>query len=232
MSKPCMCIAIDVKNSRNMEKEELRQALVDCCNRVNAQYTKNVLVQFDVRSGDEMIGVIDSLGLAYAAAQFIEKRLAEKGIYLYIGLGIGTLDTVHSTIHTMNGSAVLNALDARDHFLKDKHPDVKPWLLEDKSSTFFFYTNEFPYQVLNAIHFSITEKKMNRSEKQKEAISLLEDKPGATYEQLGRELGYKSAKSTVSYLLSRAQYHTVMEMEKSLNQLLDEIEDRMNKGEK
>ncbi len=227
-----MCIAVDVKDSRNKDKEQLRLALLRCAERINDRHQDAVIVPFDVRNGDELLGVIESFRTGFQVSQWVEETLSKEGIDLYIGIGLGVLDTKESTVHTMNGSAVLNALDARDRYLKDKHHETKPWVMETKSSTVFFYTKRFPYQALNALNYAISEKKMGRSEKQKEVIALLESHPDATYEQVGHMLGYKSAKSTVSYLLSRAQYHTVIEMENSLMALLGDLQDRIKSEER
>ncbi|MCF6137395.1 SatD family protein [Pseudalkalibacillus berkeleyi] len=220
----CMCIAVDVKDSRRLNKEQLRISLINCCNEINAAFERDIIVPFDVRNGDELLGVIDHLAAGYNASQMIEEKLSSENIYLYIGLGIGTLDTIDSTIHTMNGSAVLNAFEARDRFLKKVHPEAKPWLSGEEASTTFFYINGYPYQSLNALHFAICEKKVGRSDKQKEVLTLMESHPEATYEQIGQILGYKSPKSTVSYLLTRAHYQTVLAMENSLIQLLNYLE--------
>ncbi|MGM7701476.1 hypothetical protein ACSVDE_07085 [Pseudalkalibacillus sp. Hm43] len=227
-----MCIAVDVKDSRKKDKEQLRLALLRCAEYINDRHRDDVLVPFDVRNGDELLGVIESFRTGFQVSRWLEEFLSKEGIDLYIGIGLGVLDTQDSTIHTMNGSAVLNALDARDRYLKDKHQEIKPWIIETKRSTVFFYSKKFPYQALNALNYAITEKKIGRSEKQKEVIGLLETHPDATYEQIGQQLGYKSAKSTVSYLLSRAQYHTVIEMENSLMALLGDMQDRMKSEER
>ncbi|WP_349407387.1 SatD family protein [Pseudalkalibacillus sp. SCS-8] len=226
----CVCIASDVKDSRKKNKTELLESLMSCIKSLNDTYKEDLLVDFDIRNGDELIGVVKSFKKSYEIAVTMKSILQKSNITLYIGLGLGELETSNPTIHTMNGSAILNAFDARDRFLKEKHPDSKHWILDEKESSLFFYGKGYPYQALNALHFAIQEKKEKRSDKQNEVISLVKKKPDATYEQIGKELGYKSAKSTVSYLLSRAQFHIVNEMEKGLTDLLRNLQTERRKG--
>ncbi|MGP4079559.1 SatD family protein [Pseudalkalibacillus sp. R45] len=228
----CVCIACDVKHSRQLDKEQLQKALLKCAEHLNEVWKEELLVPFDVRNGDELLGVQKSYSAGYLAIEEISTRLAADGIYVYVGIGLGELDTTNSTIHTMNGSAVLNALDARDQFLKDNHAEAKYWHFNEENSSFFFYSKDYPYQSLNALIFSIYEKIINRSDKQKEVIKLVEKNKNATYEEIGREIGYKSPKSTVSYLLSRSDYHTVNRMKSSLIELLDFLQEPYRKEAK
>ncbi|WP_408006286.1 hypothetical protein ACJROX_16380 [Pseudalkalibacillus sp. A8] len=227
----CICIACDVMHSRQLDKKQLLEALLNCADSMNEEWKEELLVPFDVRNGDELIGVLNSYSLGYIAAEKISRTLAADGIYLYIGLGIGELETANSTIHTMNGSAVLNAIDARDLFLKKNHPKSKYWQLNEENSSFFFHSEKLPYQSLNALTYSIHEKIINQSDKQKEVIKMVEKDKEATYEEIGTRLGYKSPKSTISYLLSRSNYHTVVEMRNSLIQLLDYLQKPAEKEE-
>ncbi|WP_261134041.1 SatD family protein [Bacillus sp. Marseille-Q3570] len=228
----CVCIACDVKHSRQLDKEQLQKALLKCAEHLNEEWNQELLVPFDVRNGDELLGVLNRYSAGYLAIEEINTRLGADGIYVYIGIGLGELETTDSTIHTMNGSAVLNALDARDQFLKDNHPEAKYWQFNEENSSFFFYSEDYPYQSLNALIFAIHEKIINRSDKQKEVIKLVEKDKNATYEDIGRHLGYKSPKSTVSYLLSRSDYHTVIRMKSSLIELLDFLQEPYRKEEK
>ncbi len=228
---PCICIACDVKHSRQLDKKQLQTALLKCTDSMNEEWKEELIVPFDVRNGDELIGVLNRYSSGYIAAEKVSSTMAAYGIPLYIGLGLGELETADSTIHTMNGSAVLNAIDARDQFLKKNHPEAKYWHLNEDNSSFFFYAENLPYQSLNALTFSINEKIINQSDKQKDVIKMVEKEKEATYEEIGTRLGYKSPKSTVSYLLSRSNYYTVVEMRSSLLQLLDYMEQSAEREE-
>ncbi|PTM59386.1 SatD family protein [Desmospora activa] len=224
MPQTCICIAGDVKKSRQMEGQHLITALQQCEDKLNKSFSEELLIPFAVRNGDEIVGVLKEFPQGYLAAKTMMEELRGKGIHLYIGLGLGELESTQATIHTMNGTAVYHAFQARDHFLKQQHQQAKPWLLGEDASSFFFYDEAVPYQALNALTYSIWEKIVHRSEKQQNVIRLIQENPQFSYEQIGKKLGYKSAKSTVSYLLSRAHYPLVQAMEASLMQLLHRLQ--------
>jgi hypothetical protein len=229
VKETCICIAADVKNSSSIDSEKLTTSLMHCITLLNNTYKDNILIPFDIRNGDEIVGVLKLFSSGFVTAKTMLETLDIDGIQLYIGIGLGKLESKDATVHTMNGSAVLNAFKARDEYIKKSHHEVKPWVISEDKSTIFFYSEELPYQALNAISFSILEKTYNRSEKQKDVINLVQKVPGISYEQIGQQMGYKSPKSTVSYLLTRAQYHVVLNMEESLTQLLDDMQLRLVK---
>ncbi|WP_257347017.1 hypothetical protein [Pseudalkalibacillus decolorationis] len=228
MSNSCICIACDVKSSRKIDKDFV-SILIQCAKDMNTDYQSDLLIPFDVRNGDELIGVVRDFSKGYAITRRLKDVLAEKEIFLYIGVGLGQLESTNATIHTMNGSAVINALEARDRFLKKNHTEARAWLVDEKRSNTFFYSKEYPYQALNALNYSIEDKIQHRSGKQQEVVRMVNEQPNLTYEQIGIKMGYKSPKSTVSYLLRRADHHTVQALNDSLIELLEELQNWFNK---
>ncbi|HEX6922460.1 MAG TPA: hypothetical protein VF149_01450 [Bacillales bacterium] len=228
MKETCICIAGDVKGSRHLNHERLVTSLEECAASLNRGFPNDLLIPFKVRNGDEIVGVLEHFSSGYLAARRMMETLHEKEIYLYLGLGLGKLESADATVHTMNGTAVLNAFEARDHFLKGQHSEANQWQIAKKETAVFFYTEDYPYQALNALVYTILEKIYSRSDKQKHAIQLIRQNPSLNYEQVGKQLGYESPKSTVSYLLSRANYHVVNAMEDSLQQLLDDLQKWFN----
>lgn len=225
MKKTCICIAGDVQNSSSVESERLVKSLESCAKGLNQSFTEDLIIPFEIRNGDEIVGVIEPFSKGYLAALKMMETLHRDGIRLYIGAGLGELDSAEATVHTMNGTAILNAFQARDDYLKQKHPEAKQWQVNEGTwSTLFFYSEDYPYQALNALAYSILEKIHHRTVKQQEAIQLIRENPAFSYEQIGKLLDYKSPKSTVSYLLSRADYHAVNAMDESLQQLLDDLQ--------
>lgn len=225
MDKSSICIAADVQNSSRLKREGFIDALSSCSQLLNESFAADLLIPFDVRNGDELVGVLKSFSAGYLAAEKMLETLQREEIYLYVGAGLGQLDRVDATAHTMNGSAVLNAFRARDQYLKKQDPEAKTWRIGDgQGSRFFFYSDTYPYAALNALAFSIRDRKHHRTDKQREVIKAIHENPDFSYEQIGKKLGYKSPKSTVSYLLSRADYHVVGAMEESLGQLLDDLQ--------
>lgn len=224
MKETCICIAGDIKGSRKLDSEQLITSLTECANQLNISFRKDLLIPFEVRNGDEIVGVVKFFSKGYLAAIEMMKTLYGQNIYLYIGLGPGHLDNPDATVHTMNGTAVLNAFEARDKFLKQQYGEAKQWQVTGTKTAVFFYSDNYPYQAVNALIYSIMEKTYSRSKKQNDVIELIRRNPALNYEQIGKKLGYKSPKSTVSYLLSRAGYHTVNAMNDSLQVLLDELQ--------
>jgi O6-methylguanine-DNA--protein-cysteine methyltransferase len=231
MYPACICVAADVKNSRQLDNRHLIIALQQCKTNLNTTFSEDLLIPFDVRNGDEIVGVLSRFTHGYRAGKALKDFMLNQGISLYLGLGFGNLETTDATIHTMNGSAVLNAFEARDRFLKDRHTESKPWNRGKEATSVFFYGDQIPYQALNALTYSILEKTENRSEKQNQVIQMLEQHPTWSYEQIGKRMGYKSPKSAVSYLLTRADYHVVQAMEAGLEALLEDLQQRYPKSE-
>jgi hypothetical protein len=220
----CICIAGDVRNSRNLDDERLVTSLKECSVVLNESYAEDILIPFDVRNGDEIVGVIKPFSKGFSVAIKMIDLMGKHGIRLYIGLGLGHLESTEATIHTMNGTAVRSAFEARDHFLKTQHPEALQWEIEGQQVSIFFYSEEYPYEPLNALTFSILEKTTKRTKKQNDVIDLIRQNSSLTYEQIGKQLGYKSPKSAISYLLTRAHYTVAEAMEDSLNDLLDELQ--------
>ncbi|HET7580196.1 MAG TPA: hypothetical protein VFK33_13040 [Bacillales bacterium] len=232
MKDNCICIAGDVKDSRRQDPVWLIASLKECQTLLNETFADDLLIPFDIRNGDEVVGVLKRFSVGYFAARRLMEVLQEKEIHLYTGLGLGHLDTPDATVHTMNGTAVLNAFQARDHFLKKQLPEVTQWKTKGKKKTdIFFYSEAYPYQALNALLYAILEKTYSRTDKQKKAIDFIRQNPGFSYEQIGKELGYESPKSTISYLLARADYDGVNAMEDSLQSLLDDLQKWFKKEE-
>ncbi|MBM7094515.1 MULTISPECIES: SatD family protein [Alteribacter] len=227
--KPAVCFAIDIKKSSIVNKQQLMKTLKLCKEKLNRQFKKNIIVPFDIRGGDEMIGALTAFSQVRPVIEQMTETLESGGLSFYLGVGIGYVENNETSIHTVNGSAVLQALSARDDELKQKGEEGKVWQQGARSAV-FFSSEEAPASSLNSLYLTILEKKHAWTKKQREAISFLETNPDYTFEKAGKELGYKSPKSTVSYLLARSQYLRVKAMEKSFDDLLiyigEKLEDR------
>ncbi|WP_054754604.1 hypothetical protein [Piscibacillus salipiscarius] len=133
----------------------------------------------------------------------------------------GKIDTKNkSSIHVANGSAIINALYARDQIVKANEREAKVWDLTPHNKV-FYYSEDFPYSSVNALFYFISELIYKRSEKQREIVKAVKNNPDDTYEAIGKRFGYKSPKTSVSNHLYAANHELVSESEKSLIQLLD-----------
>ncbi|HET7627195.1 MAG TPA: hypothetical protein VFK44_02300 [Bacillales bacterium] len=230
MQQTCICVAADVKRSKELDSRQLTVSLKKIVEQLNQDFQSGILIPFAVRNGDEIVGVLRSFPSGYRAGMNMIRSASKTGMALYVGMGTGTLDHPEATVHTMNGTAVVHAFKARDDYLKNEHPDAKSWQFQDPGeSAVFFYQRNFPYQAVNALIFAILEKRYRRTGKQNEVIERIQQNPELSYEQIGEQLGYKSPKSTVSYLLSRADFQLVRAMEESLLELLEDWQQRLEK---
>jgi hypothetical protein len=219
-----VCIAADVVQSRN--QHELPKYLTECVHVLNETFENVLHISFQIRNGDEIIGVLTRFSSGYEAAIQMKECLQKVGIDLYIGVGYGPLDDPYEQdVHRLHGPAVWNAFFARDQMLKQNRAESRLWSLEkDKAHRLFAYSESFSYQAVNALIFNIVLRKEKRSAKQNDTIEMVERYPHLTYEEIGKKLGYSSPRSNVSQLLARANYQLVREMEHSLSALLQDIQ--------
>ncbi|PYZ98305.1 hypothetical protein CR205_06825 [Alteribacter lacisalsi] len=209
-----VCFAVDIKNSSKLNKTSLLSALEDCKKAANHLVKESLLVPFDIRGGDELIGAVNRVGLTREVMELIRENLSGSGLHYYLGVGIGYVENNETSVHTVNGSAVLNAIKARDEELKGGR-------YQGKEGSFFISSDHVPCDSLNSLYMIILEKKDQWTSKQQDVISLIEKHPEWTFEQAGKALGYKSPKSAVSYLLARSQYLKVRSIEAAFDELTD-----------
>jgi hypothetical protein len=218
---PAICFAADVKKSRQMEKGRLLSILNEYQQTINQRFHQDLLVPFTIRNGDELIGVIGNFASAYPLVDYILQQSHLHRCPFYLGIGIGKLETTNITdVHTINGSAVLYAFEARDQHLKEKSDKIKIWNEDEAETSFYILSESVPFEPLNTLLGFILSTKRKWTDKQRQVISLMEQFPEWTYEKIGNYLRYKSPISTVSYLLKRADYQKVKAAEASFTQLL------------
>lgn len=234
-SNMCVCIAMDVVGSEDYkDKGILEQKLTKIINTLNKHYIDNLVVPFQIRGGDEILGVLSSFSKGFGAYRNIRKLAWKYHIELYFGLGFGKLDTGTITdINRINGSAVINACRAVDNYLKNDSVKSSVYINRDQHVKFFALGDEdVPYEAINALVYTIYSE-LNKSDKQKELIKLMELYPNMTYEEIGIKLGYtkNNAKVNVSKLLSRSDYQIYKQMQKDLWKLLDRLQKNMTKAD-
>ncbi len=225
---PAVGFALDVKRSSVVEKQLLTNTLLDCKEKLNDRYMPSLIVPFDIRKGDELIGVINQFSDTRELIELVYEIFSAAELHYYLGIGVGFLENNETSIHTANGSAVLNALSARDEELKNKGDAGKVWQKIDNEV--FFSSKQIPSSALNSLYLTILDKKSQWTKKQQDVISFVERNPDWTFEKIGQELGYKSPKSTVSYLLARSQYLRVKTMENSFDELMVFFETSLKNG--
>ncbi|TMW73475.1 hypothetical protein [Alteribacter natronophilus] len=209
---PAVCIAVDIKNSSLLNKTELLESLNLCRSAVNKEFASTLLVKAELRGGDELVAVSENIGDTRHLMETVRLILGKNDLPFYMGVGIGFIENAETSIHTVNGSAVLNAMRARDDELKSSRQSKK-------ESSFYILSEEVPDSSLNSMYLTILEKKKQWTAKQQDVIDIIEKHPEWTFEQAGKKLGYKSPKSAVSYLLARSQYARVKGMEEAYDEL-------------
>lgn len=232
MPVPAVCFAADVKHSKQMEKAHLIQVLEECRETLNREFSGDLIIPFSVRNGDELVGVSENFSSVYPVVKRLLTLSALRKCPFYLGIGIGGLETAGRSVHTMNGSAVIRAFEARDKHLKEKSEDARIWNGPDSETSVYFSSEHVPEGPLNALFNFITTIRRGWSEKQRQVIETIEKHPEWTYEKIGAHLGYKSPKSTVSHLLKRADYQKLKAVEESFNRLLILYEKELNQKER
>ncbi|WP_027964023.1 SatD family protein [Halalkalibacillus halophilus] len=221
------CIAMDVIKSRTLDVKEVEATLLTYSEKLNYQFKDSLLIPFEVRKGDELIGVIKEFNQSMPIIKAIEKMVENDNILsFYIGCGFGRIETSNkSNMDVANGSAIANALKARDHFAKGNKVEARVWRMSSNHT--FFYSDEVPYQSLNSQYFIMRSYTDKRSKKQKQIIQAIEENPTKTYEEIGEKFGYKSPKTSVSNHLKASHYEITNQIEQSLLELLKYYQEQL-----
>lgn len=227
MSDYFACIALDVVDSRKMEAAKLEKLLQTLTDNLNENYETDMLMPFTIRNGDEVIGIFRRYAAAYMALEYVLGTTGE--LALYAGCGVGKIYRTDSiNIHTSNSPAIVYAMEARDQFLKNNRKEAALWN-KAFSNKVFFYGENFPFQSVNSQFYMIRSYKEKRSDKQREIIEEIHKHPQKTYEEIGSMFNYKNPRASISNHLKAANYELVLEMENSLAELLDMLQDLMEK---
>ncbi|UJL46060.1 hypothetical protein KFZ58_17115 [Virgibacillus sp. NKC19-16] len=224
------CLALDVVNSRKMDLRGVEETLLFLRDKLNSMLSYSMLMPFRIRNGDELVGVFYRFSDSYKAidkiSNIVEKK---KGLSFYIGCGLGKIDTkIKNNEHISNGSAIINAVEARDTFIKQNNEEATVWNKE-WDNKIFYYSEDVPYQAINQLVYTIRMYRNKRSDKQREIIKKVKQQSNQTFEEIGKSLGYKNPKASIHNHLSAANYELVNEMEKSLRELLDAFQELLEK---
>jgi hypothetical protein len=222
------CIALDVVDSRKMETAELEKKLEMLTEDFNEKYANDMLMPFTIRNGDEVIGIFHRYATGFSALGNILEKTGELAIYA--GCGFGEINkTKHIDVHTSNSQAIIYAMEARDQYLKNNKKEAAIWNKEFSNKVFFYGASRFPYQAINSQFYMIRSYKQKRSGKQRQIIDEINKQSRKTYEEIGRLFHYKNPRASISNHLTAANYELVNEMENSLAELLDMLQDFMGK---
>lgn len=217
------CIAMDlVKSERYTNKLKILKRLEKLKSILNIRFEKFLIVPFDIRRGDEIIGVTSSFASSVKIYDVVRRYCHNNGIRIKFGVGLGTLDTEENTnLDLINGSAVIKAFRALEDINENKE-------LTQYKDGINFYANALkgiPVKGVNALVFAIYNEYNGKSEKQQEAVRLIDAFPSKTYEELGERMGYEeNARENFSKLLARADYETYKVLKKALRQSLSEMQ--------
>lgn len=228
----CACIAMDVVGSEEFkDKEEVRVKLKKIANALNKRYKSVLVVPFQVRKGDEIVGVVSSFSKGYKVYRDVRRYAWKLKLQLYFGLGLGNLDTGSVTdVNEINGSAVINAFRALDNHLKDK-TFLKTYAYQKYEQHVSFYAlgiKGVPFRAINALVYTIYNELNGNTEKQRELVKRADMDTNLTFEELGGQIGYTmNARENVSKLFSRLGYEKYNEMQDDLIDLLDTVQQNL-----
>lgn len=215
-------VLFDVVGSRTYpDKNVIRNKLISICNYLNSRYFKYSDVQFQLKGGDSIIGVLTSYSLGFRVYRDVRRLAWKHDLTLYFGLGFGTLDTGQITdVEEINGSSVINAFTAVDYAKKDESQ-------KDNHVRFFAYDDSetIPYNTINTLVYLIYNEFNGKTDKQRELTKIIELNPDLTHEEIGLKMGYeKDAKVHISKMLSRINYDLNKSMQKEVIDLLKKLQ--------
>ncbi|MEB2631964.1 SatD family protein [Peribacillus frigoritolerans] len=215
-------VAFDVVGSRTYpDKNIIRIKLKSICHQLNVKYNKYLAVEFQIKDGDSVIGVLSSFQLGFLVYRDVRKLAWLHDLNLYFGLGFGTLDTGEVIDpDEINGSSVINAFSAINFAKNDE-------LQKYNHVRFFAYddTGIIPYQAINSLVHVIYNEFSGKTPKQRDLIKVMELNPELTQEEIGEKMGYeKNAKENINKLLSRTNYDLYKDMQKDVFDLLKKLQ--------
>lgn len=223
------CISIDIKDSENIININKILGKFDILlKKLNKEYKSDLLIPFEFRRGDEIIGVLVSFLSGYKIYETINAFCETEDISLYFGLGLGTIDTglVVKDLDEINGSAIISAFRARDKFLKDKeYMKEYIWKSPNNAQLYVFSNEDIPYKLINYQVYQVQEHLNQRTEIQKQAIMLKEKDPEMTNAKLGKILNYeKNHAQNARSVLVNGKYDEYIEMKNILYSLFEYVE--------
>lgn len=234
------CVAMDIVGSETKPNQQgILNFLHNVANVLNTKFEKVLVVPFQVRLGDELIGVINSFGHGYEVFHEVWLLAIEAKLYnIRFGLGFGKYDTLGTIdVLEINGSSVISAFRARDKFLKNNenihYPLTGP-------VQFYSYSNNLniPFGSVNALIYSMYES--IKTEKQQDLIWAIQRHPDFSYEEIAQFvlfdqpswndlINQKSIRSNISKALKRMNYEVFIQMRFDIFKLLDSVQIMLDK---
>lgn len=165
-------VTCDLIQSKKVENRmEVQQKIKDVLNRVNTQYSKQILCHFVIVWGDSFQGALKSLKGFYKIIETLEEQIP---VDFRCGIGIGKISTQYSNnVLEMDGPAFYRSKAALEKAEKD-HRSI--WL---HSGNLHFD------RMVNTVFILLYTLKTRWTAHQKEIISLRRKEQ--TYEQIGEQ---------------------------------------------
>lgn len=199
-------ITIDLRDSeKENNKDTINNNLKVYIKKLNEKYNRNLVIPFEFRNGDEIIGSVASFREGYEIYRKFSFFMEDNDIEAYCGLGLGIIDTnldykinpitnrgqlvdknliykKDYDLNLVNGSSIISSFRARDgalkkDFAKFEKPDEIKFFETKNVLQLFFYNNEgeIPYQILNYLAFEINAHWDKLSKIQKKALRVYEE---------------------------------------------------------
>jgi hypothetical protein len=218
-----VCIKGDIIGSRKIGKEIQLKSIAKELNNI---FEGNILTDFTVRFGDELFGVVNDFEVGYKVFRELFFLSREYKVPLYVGVGFGNIINRNlKNPDDVNGQAIWNSADALEFLQLSTFRGKSTIQSLDKNFKFMIIigNNNPDSSIVNYMLYFILEKIKKRTDKQSQAIRLLEQHPKLNYEQLGKYLDYgaENVKANVSNLLKRAEYNIVKDAEEELVKLIN-----------
>lgn len=230
---PAVCIRGDIISSRVNRKEKELRTIAD---RLNREFQGHLIIDFTVRSGDELFGIVADFRSGYEAFKELYYLSKKYTVPLYVGVGFADIFNENlDNPDQVNGPAIWNATDALE-FLRTTNFRGKNTIYSlDKNfkCQLLVGTDRENHSLINYFIYFIFDKIRKRTEKQTEAIRLLEKNPDLPYEEIGKSLHYREENriANVSKLLARADYQLVKNAEEELLKLINIVYQCREKGQ-
>jgi hypothetical protein len=224
------CIIADVIGSRGSGKAALLPEVAEV---LNSKVRSDCLIPFTLRAGDELFAVFSNIQAGYHAFHLLYRQARERGLGLYVGLGIGKIDGGQNVdSERINGPAIWRASDALEELKKEPDSEVLNAIAKLR---FHYNIHASDNRSLNLALVTYLHLIMQRIEartlQQSQAIQLLEEHPDWNNAQLywtvsgTDETKVPAAYATANFskLLARADYQFVREAENGFITLLQAL---------
>ncbi|MBC2056741.1 hypothetical protein HCJ57_09490 [Listeria booriae] len=249
-------VYIDISNSRTIfsAMSEGTAILNDFADMLNTAYKDILITPFSIKDGDAIVGgVRDLTALLHIYSNCLTHYYSEdfktsfkhlpavqnETLNFYFGAGIGYIDTQSDNINIVNGTSIINAIEASNiakTITKSQTKQKKSAVSNNEN--YFFSKQPFKFycladsqsfgNVVNALFFLAFEQ-LIRSDKQQHLFRVKDEHPEYSNIEIGMEMGYNTLSkadisSRISVLMANSDYYLYTKVRQDIIHFLVDLQ--------